>query len=45
MPNGSVCSSDAPFCQYSVEVFVWMNSGSPGAPVTTPYGSQFSTAS
>ena len=32
MPNGSVCSSDAPFCQYSVEVLVSISSGSVPSP-------------
>ena len=32
VPSGSVCSSDAPFCQYSVEVLVSISSGSLPSP-------------
>ena len=32
MPSGSVCSSEAPFCQYSVEVLVSISLGSEPSP-------------
>src|SRR5271165_2789395 len=35
MPVGSVCTSEAPFCQYSVEVLTSIISGSVGWPVSS----------
>ena len=42
---GSVCSSDAPFCQYSVEVLVSITLGSLSSPrISAPVANGYSTS-